>query len=252
MIDDGTILLINAYVDGELSPTETLAMERRLESEPHLRAFVDQLRNVSSRVSNVLVLEPAPERLRATIVSAIGFSDVASAPRTRAVVWASLAASLLVGAALGAWLNGPLSPWSSNAAPSITDMVFAAHLRGLSASQPFDIASSDNHVVKPWFNGRTTIAPAAPDLAGEGFPLIGGRIDIVRDTAVPTLVYRRDRHIISVTVIPSTPEIGEHEQRRDGSMIKRWVSGNLTYLATSDLNATDLRRFVTLFRDASR
>jgi anti-sigma factor RsiW len=132
--------------------------------------------------------------------------------------------------------------------PAAGEAVLAGHLRGLAAPQPFDIASSDRHVVKPWFNGRTTIAPDAPDLADQGFPLVGGRIDIVGGAPVPTLVYRKDRHVISVTVVPAADGAGPGEERRDGSTIERWRIGDLTYWVVSDLNLRDLRAFVDLFR----
>ena len=109
-------------------------------------------------------------------------------------------------------------------------------------------ASSDRHVVKPWFNGRTTVAPDAPDLTAEGFPLVGGRIDVVDGKTVPTMVYRSDRHMISVTVVPKVDEASSLEDRRDGSNLESWDVGDLRYWAVSDLNTQDLRRFVNLFR----
>lgn len=104
-------------------------------------------------------------------------------------------------------------------------------------------------MVKPWFNGRTIIAPDAPDLSERGYPLVGGRIDIVDGKPVPTLVYRHDRHVISVTVVPATGDAPAGEERRDGTFIERWSAGDLTYWAVSDLNARDLRSFVALYRD---
>jgi anti-sigma factor RsiW len=258
IIDGHTILLLNAYHDGELSTLEMLAMQKRLAAEPELRAFAEELGILSVRLEALRATDSVPQNLRDKIFSEIGLSEEARVvqipkPRkSRPFTWMAMAASLVLGIGLGAWVAGPLSPWPFQREPSIADMVFAAHLRGLAASQPFDIASSDRHVVKPWFNGRTTIAPTAPDLASDGFPLIGGRIDIVRDMAVPTLVYRHDRHVISVTVIASTPEVGDGEEVHDGSMMQRFVAGNLTYLAVSDLNGTDLGKFMTLLKKAVR
>ncbi|MDP4005503.1 anti-sigma factor [Methylobacterium sp. NEAU K] len=246
--DRETFLLLGAYTDGELSPGEVLAMERRLAAEPALQAMAERVRGLSAAVQGVLADLPASPILRGRVVQRIGFADPASArgmggPRQR------LAATLLAGVVAGASVGGgAVYLHRSDAPAAMREAVLAGHLRGLVAPQPFDIASSDRHVVKPWFNGRTTIAPETPDLADLGFPLAGGRIDIVGGRAVPTLVYRRDRHVISVTIGPAASDGAAVDERRDGTTILRWSLGDLTYWAVSDLNARDLRGFVDLFR----
>jgi anti-sigma factor RsiW len=251
--DDETVLLVAAYHDGELSPSETLAMERRLTAEPELRALAAHLRDLSSGLKQVLPTDSgAPERMRISIVREIGLSEDMPEPRRRASAWMAIAASLLVGIALGGGLVYGVTIGSQSSQQSVSDTVFAAHLRSLVAPQPFDIASSDRHVVKPWFNGRTAIAPATPDLVNAGFPLIGGRLDIVAGVPMPVLVYRHDRHIISVTIVPRQPDGLEREESRDGSNIHRWNSGDLSYWAVSDLNNNDLRQFVAAFKAASQ
>ncbi|WP_010685719.1 anti-sigma factor family protein [Methylobacterium mesophilicum] len=258
--DDETLLLLGAYLDGELSPGEVLAMERRLAAEPGLRAAAERLRGLSAGLRETLARPPSPASLRGRVIAEVGFSDP---PPGRNLwhrpwrgfwmgswmgSWPALAATLLLGLAGGATLGGGAFRLDRPDAVATGAAVLAGHLRGLAAPQPFDIASSDRHVVKPWFNGRTTVAPDAPDLADQGFPLVGGRIDIVGGAPVPTLVYRKDRHVISVTVVPATDGPGPGQERRDGSTIERWRLGDLTYWAVSDLNLRDLRAFVDLFR----
>ncbi len=246
--DDETLLLLSAYCDGELSPGEVLAMERRLAAEPALRAMADRLRDLSANLRGTLPGPAAPEALRGRVVQTIGFVDAAPDRRWRGS-WQALAATLVIGIAVGASIGGGAVYLDQRgAAPTMGEAVLASHLRGLAAPKPFDIASSDGHVVKPWFNGRTLVAPDAPDLAEQGFPLIGGRIDIVAGKPVPTLVYRRDRHVISVTVVPATAGLAEGEERRDGSTILRWSVGDLAYWVVSDLNTRALRNFVDLFQ----
>ncbi|MGU3341779.1 anti-sigma factor family protein [Methylobacterium mesophilicum] len=260
---DETLLLLCAYADGELSPGEVLAMERRLAAEPELRARAERLRGLSGTVRTTLAAVPVPETLRGRIVERIGFADpeprrlqpgsrrgrwLGSRPDSRLGTWPALAATLVAGIALGASLGGLGPPGTADAPPQAAEAILAGHLRGLAAPQPFDIASADGHVVKPWFNGRTIIAPDAPDLAERGYPLAGGRIDIVDGKPVPTLVYRHDRHVISVTVVPAAGDGSDAEERRDGTFIERWSAGDLTYWAVSDLNARDLRGFVALYR----
>lgn len=246
--DDDDFLRLSAHHDGELSIGETLDMERRLAVDPALRAVVERLGTLSGAVHDALATPPAPSALRRRIVQQL---DVADPPRARR--WQSLqslAAMLLLGV-LGGGLVGSGITFLSIGPPgaeATADAVLAGHLRGLVAPLPFDIASSDRHVVKPWFNGRTTIAPQAPDLAGQGFPLVGGRIDVVGGKPVPTLVYRHDQHVISVTVVPTTTGIRAGEEHRDGSTIERWTAEDLTYWTVSDLDARDLRGFIDLFR----
>lgn len=268
MTDDETLLLLSAYADGELSPGEVLAMDRRLAADPDARAMAERLRDLSGTLRATLAGPPAPESLRARVIEQIGFFDpppsrnrfggplgsrlgswLESWSGTWRGSWQALAATLLLGLVGGAGLGGGAVYLDRpGGAPDTGEVVLAGHLRGLAAPQPFDVASSDRHVVKPWFNGRTTIAPEAPDLSDKGFPLVGGRVDIVGGTPVPTLVYRRDRHVISVTVIPAADGPAAGEERRDGSTIERWRLGDLTYWAVSDLNRCDLRTFADLFQ----
>lgn len=250
--DDETLLLLSAYYDGELSPGEVLTMERRLASEPELQAMANRLRSLSASLRKTLPGPPAPASLRGNVVQKIGFIDSASGRSWRGS-WQALAATLVVGIATGASIGGSAVYLDQpEDAPTTGEAVLVGHLRALAASQPFDIASSDRHVVKPWFNGRTVVAPDAPDLADQGFPLVGGRIDIVASKPVPTLVYQRHRHVISVTVVPAAAAQPEGEERRDGSTLMRWNDGDLTYWAVSDLNARDLGNFVDLFRSRTK
>ncbi len=250
MMGEEEHLLLHAYVDGELSPGETLAMERRLAADPALRATADRLRSLSDALGVTLADVAIPGGLRDRMVAAV---EAQAAPRPPvASVWGRpglLAASFLIGLLFGGFAGGTaIRFWMGSADMSVSEQVLAGHLRALAAPQPFDIASSDRHVVKPWFNGRTIVAPTAPDLADKAFPLIGGRVDVVAGRAVPTLVYRSDRHLISVTVVQGTSENGVSEDHRDGSTVERWQAGTLTYWAVSDLNTHDLREFVDLFR----
>ena len=170
--------------------------------------------------------------------------------RARGQPWQSIAAVFLIGLIGGSLIGSGaaylrLAPRSESTA----DAVLAGHLRALAAPTPFDIASSkDQDVIKPWFIGRTTIVPDAPDLTNSGFPLAGGRVDIVDREPVPTLVYHSDRHVISVTIVPKTSNSPAGEDRHAGSTLEHWNAGDLTYWAVSDLNSKDLRKLVGLLR----
>lgn len=250
MTDDDTLLL-NAYLDGELSPSETIAMERRLAAESELRSEFEALKRMSGSVKSVLASDRgAEEALRSRVVAAIGLNDNAPASTSRRqLLPAAAAASLVLGLGLG-YLASNFFKASLADSAGISNMILAAHLRGLAAAQPFDVASSDRHVVKPWFNGRTTLAPKAPDLSADGFPLAGGRIDVVGEETVPTLVYKRRRHVISLTALPPASRLAPGEETKGGTNIVRWDAGNLVYIAVSDLNLPELRTFVDRFRAA--
>ncbi len=247
MTNHETLLLIGAYRDGELSPSETLDFERRLATDAEGRALSDRLGMVSSALHEAFSTPPAPAALHAKLSRQFGVATPAPG-RTGLRNWQALAAALVIGL-VGGGLIGSGGTYLQMAAGTgaTMDAVLAGHLRGLAAPQPFDIASSNRHVVKPWFNGRTTIAPETPDFADKGFPLVGGRIDVVDGRSVPTLVYQRDKHVISVTIVPkATSAAGE--DRLGGSTVEHWNAGDLTYWAVSDVALKDLRAFVDLYR----
>ena len=248
MTNDDTFILLGAYRDGELSPSETLDLERRLATDPDARALSERLTALSEALHGARSTTPAPAALRAKVIRQFGVA--APVPRrTGLQAWQALAAALVVGFVGGGLIGaGGTYLYTTPSADTTMDGILAGHLRGLAAPQPFDIASSNRHVVKPWFNGRTTVAPEAPDLADKGFPLVGGRVDVIDGKSVPTLVYQHDRHVISVTVVPRTTFTAGGEDRRGGSTIEHWNAGDLTYWAVSDVAAKDLRMFVDLYR----
>ena len=131
----------------------------------------------------------------------------------------------------------------------VEDEVVGSHIRALMGAQPFDIASSDRHTVKPWFNGRIVQSPRVVDLAAEGFPLVGGRIDVIARIPVPSLVYRYQKHLISVT---ATQGLGAPPRGRaaDGYHLIGWTDGGVSYWAVSDVGVHELEKFVQLFRNA--
>ena len=260
-IDNQTLLLLNAYHDGELSPGEVLSMQDRIESDPELASLMRRLGELSSGLAEVLPDVPVPESLRSSIIASLSINVTANdeAPGERASImpanagstgrWRSMAASLVIGLAAGG-LGGGYAVYISHQVARLEVEIRAAHLRSLIAPQPFDIASSQNHIVKPWFNGKSTIAPTAPDFTKQGFPLVGGRVDVIGGQAVPTIVYRRRQHTISVTVTRSDGLGVNASSVADGTNVQRWTVGDLTYWAVSDLNSAELSSFAALYKNA--
>ena len=157
-----------------------------------------------------------------------------------------MAASAAIAFAAGsiATLVG-LGPGSREPVP---ELLVASHMRALMASQSVDVASSDRHTVKPWFNGKLPESPRVVDLASQGFPLVGGRIDVIGLTPVPTLVYRARLHVISVTALALSRRASAAPHPIDGYNVVEWTDGPLAYWAVSDLAAPELENFARAFR----
>src|SRR6516165_12837587 len=239
-------LLLQAYIDRELDPAHALELERELASNPALaaeRERVEALQKVIRERLPPVTLPPgfarrieavvadAPDRplLRRLLARAFPHASASPGPS-----WRALAASVMLAAVLASgstWmLVGPEMP-GSNPEDVTTDMVVASHLRALRAPQPVDVPSSDRHTVKPWFNGRVSEAPRVIDLGAQGFPLVGGRVDVIGRTPVPTLVYGRRQHLISLMALPSSQSPIEIPSERTiaGYNILSWTQNGVVY-----------------------
>jgi anti-sigma factor RsiW len=239
---DDSELLLQAYLDGELGPVDALAVEQRLAADPRLAAQRERIIKLQSLMREQLSQEPVPPNLRNRIENTLKLRGSESRLK-----WRALAASIvLVVASSGAtWLF-----LGSQHIRNTRDAIIADHIRALMAPQPADIISTDQHTVKPWFNGRIPQAPHVVDLASQGFPLVGGRIDVVDRTPVPTLVYGRRKHLISLTAVPKAvaTSFGTERSSNDGYNIVRWNNDGAEYWAISDVAAPELEQFVQLFR----
>ena len=157
---------------------------------------------------------------------------------------AGLVAALLVG-----WVgHGAVTGSGISARAPMTDELVDSHVRSLMLDHLVDVRSTDRHTVKPWFAGKADIAPAVPELAPAGFPLIGGRLDYVGGHAAPTLVYGRRQHIVNLYIWRASPaERGASAPAmlasRDGYHVLRWAAGGLVYSAVSDVDPVDLGKF---------
>jgi anti-sigma factor RsiW len=174
----------------------------------------------------------------------------AALPRARmpARQWQALAASLLIGAALGGTGIWQFSGAGSGHDPAAA--VVDSHIRALMATSPAEVMSSDRHTVKPWFNGRLSQSPRVVDLGAAGFTLVGGRVDVVQRVAIPTLVYKRRGHVISLFAFPGRLSGGARQESSEGYNLVAWEDGETTYRAVSDLNAKELAEFAHEFRAA--
>jgi anti-sigma factor RsiW len=237
-------LLVHAYLDGELDSANALEMERRMASDPALAAERDRMLALRQLIRDRLPREAPPPGLRARVERAVGLRRIATQPS-----WRAMAASILVTAMVASGSTFLIT--GQRAGPDlVAEEVVAGHMRALMAPQPTDVASSDRHTVKPWFNGRIPESPRVVDLAAKGFPLMGGRLDVVDRKPVPTLVYQRNKHLISLTATPAAgqPNAAPIRQATDGYNMVSWAEDGVGYFAISDVGAADLDAFVLLFR----
>jgi anti-sigma factor RsiW len=244
--DESDEQLVHAYLDGELDIATTLMVKRKIDADPALQKLARETGLLKKTLAEAFPAEPFSPQLRRRIEQAISARWYQQRPR-----WALLAASVLVAVALSGLLT--TTHWRDDGLKAGESELVDAHLRALMATQPFDVASSDQHTVKPWFNGRITQAPRVVDLHDQGFDLVGGRIDVVNNIPLPTLVYRRRQHVISLTdtTASADPSPGHFaSQARNGFNIIEWSDDGRSYTAVSDLNAAELASFAQLFRTA--
>jgi anti-sigma factor RsiW len=244
MMDDPS-LLVHPYLDGELDPANSLAIAQRIAADPALGAEVERIQALRQAVREQLPREPVPPHVRAQIETAIGRRRVYAHP-----TWRALAASVVFAIALGSgstWIA--LGPLSRN---HMAEAVVDSHMRALMAPRPADVTSSERHTVKPWFNGRIPQSPQVVDLTKEGFPLVGGRVDVIDTTPVATLIYGRRLHLISLSAVPSGRGYQEVSVRKSirGYNLVNWREDGIDYWAASDLNPAELETFARSFRAA--
>jgi len=256
---DPRSLRLNAALDGELDAANALALEQDLAADPALAAEYRALQAVRQAVRRHVPREAAPMAL---IDSVLTLADAAEPPGVSNVVplaprpsWRPpqglpLAASFAVlGFAAGAALMALRLP---DASQGVADGLVSDFARAAVAGQPFDVASSDRHTVKPWLAGRTTVSADIVDLSAQGFPLAGGRVSVVDRVPAPTLVYRHNEHIVAVTELPldARGAVGRGSETVDGYHVARWSDPNLAYVAVSDMDERTLAEFVAVLRAA--
>jgi len=258
MIDDSDdrMLRLNAALDGELDAMSALEFERELAADPALAAEYRRLETLRQAIRRSATLEAAPRAL-ADRVAALAAPGARSAPvlQARRSGWiparplALAASTAAIGFAVGA---GLMSLRTQSAGEGVAQTLVSDFAQAEIADQPFDVASSDRHTVKPWLAGRTTISADIVDLASQGFPLAGGRVAVVDRIPAPTLVYRHNEHLVAVTELPlDTPAAGGGGiETVDGYHVARWSDANLAFVAVSDMDEKTLAEFVAAFREA--
>lgn len=199
----------------------------------------------------------APDGLRAAVRTQAALAD---AGRARAasnggvgrwhwfgIAWGPTAASFALGMLCMA-LVLPMAQRLSLNTPIDAELV-ASHVRALQVGPIADVVSTDRHTVKPWFQGRLDFAPPVFDLAAEGFPLMGGRIEHVRGDVVATLAYARNRHVVDVFIWPSAERQVPVRSVRRGFNVVHWSDGSMQYWVVSDTDRDEVEAFARLWQE---
>ncbi len=251
------MLLLHAALDGELDAAGAIDVERMLAADRELAAEYARLKALRNAIGAHAPRQEAPAALRARTLAMMETPEPQHATQIRKLdrpSWRNFGAA--IAATIVATLGLDHLIATLGATDAVTQSIVTAHMRAQISGQPVDVVSSDRHTVKPWLAGKLPIAPGVVDLAGSGFPLLGGRIDIVGGAGAPTLVYKRREHLISVTEVTEPRAniggYGKTPQRRtfEGYSVVRWSDADRAYEAVSDLAPAELDSFVAVFRQA--
>jgi len=238
---------VDAYLDGELAAIDAVELEAHLTGCASCGRFRDDRLALRTAIAAQMPRFQAPEPLRGRVRAALHKASAPSrAPRPRPPLaqWLALAASVAV-VAVGSWRLAV----EHTASEILTDEVLASHVRSLMPGHLSDVVSSDQHTVKPWFNGKLDFSPPVHDFSGRGYPLLGGRLDYLHGRPVAALVYGRRQHLINVFLWPAAGPVGGGAPLvRQGYHLLHWTTPEYTYWVASDLGLSELTDFAGLLQ----
>jgi anti-sigma factor RsiW len=244
---------VPGYLDGELDLVRTVEMETHLKDCPFCAQELENQQELRATLQRSSLAYAAPAGLRDRIQLSLHRSSEVEV-QERKIKWPSLhiwqwagAVAVLALFSLTGWqLAARLRTPSSD--QRIAGEVFSSHVRSLEANHLMDVISTDQHTVKPWFDGKLDFSPPVEDLASDGFPLVGGRLDYLEGREVAALIYQRRKHFINVFVWPNPTGSNSTQaiESRQGYNIMRWSRGGFQFWAVSDVAASDLAEFVRL------
>jgi anti-sigma factor RsiW len=244
---------VSGYLDGELDLARTIEMEAHLKGCPDCAQELESLKALRSALQGSSLAYAAPVALRERIQSSLRAASGAEVHESK-FKWPSLHFWQLAGTfALLALISVSGWQWTARLRSPSSDQriaaeVFSSHVRSLEGNHLMDVVSTDQHTVKPWFDGKLDFSPPVEDLASDGFPLVGGRLDYLEGREVAALIYQRRKHFINVFVWPNPTGSSSTQalESRQGYNILRWSRGGFEFWAVSDVAAPDLAQFVQL------
>jgi anti-sigma factor RsiW len=239
---------IDAYLDDELAAMDAVELEAHLAGCASCGRFRDDRLALRTAIAAQIPRFDAPEALQGRVRAALRKASAPSRARRPAPPmawrWLAMAASVVL-VAFGSWRLAV----DQTASEILTDEVLASHVRSLMPGHLSDVVSTDQHTVKPWFNGKLDFSPPVHDFAGRGYPLLGGRLDYLNGRPVAALVYGRRQHLINVFLWPAAGPVGGGAPLvRQGYHLLHWTTPEYAYWVASDLGLSELTDFARLLQ----
>ena len=245
---------LSPFLDDELDPVASREVSSHLASCPSCADAFERQRRLSESLRRDLEYHRAPDLLRARVMRDLRAAAGREGARSRRAAfsgrWLSAAAAVIAVAG-GTWIIATLSGGRGDDATAREAV--SGHIRSLMANHLTDVASTDQHTVKPWFSGKLDFSPPVTDFAGAGYPLVGGRLDYLQGHSVAALVYLHRKHIINVFIwpmasaheglVPATTQRGFH--------VIHGTHAGMAYWVVSDLNPEELAGFARMLAEPS-
>jgi len=241
--------LLHPYSDGELDLVRQIEIEQHLAGCAGCAEQEKNLRSLRAVISSPSLYQRAPTALRSRIQ--LASAPVARERRGSSLQFAAIAAGLLLLIGISATIGFVVSNARHSADDQLAEFVVGGHVRSLQDGHLTDVVSTNQHKVKPWFQGKLDFSPQVPDLTAQGYELSGGRLDYLPDRPVAALVYFRHAHAINVFTWPAASNEDQAMRRlaRQGFHIRSWQRSGMIYWAISELNDQELDEFVQLFQE---
>jgi anti-sigma factor RsiW len=255
-------MLLHALADGELDAGHVREVEAHIAGCAACAQKLKAVRALREAMAGARLKEAAPAQLRSRIEALFpapaAAPAAASAPREGAIArwWRTFVGGFAVGSALSAAVAATLvmGIFSADQNQQVADEVVSAHVRSLQAGHLMDVQTSDQHTVKPWFNGKLDVAPPVIDLTAQGFTLLGGRLDYIDGEPVASVIYQRRKHVINLFVAQRLGAARATVMAKtiQGYNVRHWTQQGLDFWAVSDLAGDELDEFVQKISSAVR